>query len=385
MFKSLGELDQHSSPTLELNNQTDITRSLFASNVKRIRALAWLTTAISLATFVVLSLLMPKINAMAAQNGIGMQIQALRIALFVSALSYLALSRRASRQGPSRTQQTYGYVFLLLLLCGLALHSGIFQALKPLITPYLIGVFAVASFTFLPRHAAVAIFSAAWTAALVSQFHYQPDPAIMTANLIHITVMTLVALVVSRVTFNFKVNEILAQRRIEHLSHTDQLTGLATRRLMDRVLAEEWNRCKREHKPLGLIMADVDFFKSFNDTYGHQAGDECLRKVGEVFRNSARRSGDLAARYGGEEFLMILPNTDMAGVVNVGNKIRSSVEELDIPNKTGLNKTLTLSLGTACFTPSDEGSIQALLKAADDALYTAKSKGRNCLVSAGDA
>ncbi|NCC26462.1 MAG: GGDEF domain-containing protein, partial [Deltaproteobacteria bacterium] len=384
MPKFLGRLLRRWSPAIQPEDRENVEKALFAYNLARIRVLAWLTVVISIGTFAILSVLMPKIDAMVAREGVGNQIQVLRIAMFAAAFSYLVLSRSASSEVPCRTQKIFGYLFLLLLLGGLALHTGIFQALRPLIAPYLIGVFAVASFTFLTWPMAVGIFSFAWAVAFVSQIHFQPDEAIMAANLIHLTVMTLVALIVSRVTFNFKVKEVLAHRQIERLSHTDQLTGLATRRLMDKVLREEWSRCKRYQKPLGVLMADVDFFKPFNDTYGHQAGDECLRTVSEIFRSMARRGGDLAARYGGEEILMILPNTDIAGVANVGEIVRESVERLGIPNAVGLNGTLTVSLGAACVTPSDESNIQSLIGAADEALYKAKSQGRNRLVLAED-
>jgi diguanylate cyclase (GGDEF)-like protein len=365
-----------------IEDPAEVEGPLFASNLVRIRTLAWLTIAINIATFAILSFLVPKLDAMTAVHGTGIQLQAVRITLLIAAISYLILSRGTSHPEPGFAQKAYGYGFLLLLLGGLAFHSGVFQTVKPLIAPYLIGIFAVASFTFLSWGVAICIFGVAWIIASVSQYPYQPDQALMTANLIHLTAMTVIALVVSRVTYNFKTNEILAQKEIERLSLTDQLTGLANRRLMEKVLRREWNRCRRDGNPLGVLMADIDFFKAFNDTYGHQAGDECLRKVGETLQGMARRSGDLAARYGGEEFLMILPNTNIAGVAEIAETIRTSIEHLGMKNKAALNQTLTVSLGAASTIPSDHTSVRSLIKAADDALYQAKSQGRNRLVLA---
>jgi hypothetical protein len=148
---------------------------LFGSNLVRIRTLAWLTIAINIATFAILSFLVPKLDAMTVVHGIGIQLQAVRITLLIAAISYLILSRRTPHADPCFAQKAYGYGFLLLLLGGLAFHSGVFQTAKPLIAPYLIGIFAVASFTFLSWGVAILIFGAAWIIACVSQYQYQPD------------------------------------------------------------------------------------------------------------------------------------------------------------------------------------------------------------------
>ncbi|OKO79777.1 diguanylate cyclase [Bradyrhizobium sp. NAS96.2] len=169
------------------------------------------------------------------------------------------------------------------------------------------------------------------------------------------------------------------------LASSDGLTGLANRRHFDEQLESEWERAKREGTPLSLLLLDVDHFKKFNDQYGHQAGDGCLRSVARVLSEQARRPADVAARYGGEEFALLLPNTDAAGCAQVGERIRQAIRDLGILH--ALNppsRLITLSLGGATHLPaSDKLHCASLIEAADKALYAAKECGRDRLVMSG--
>jgi diguanylate cyclase (GGDEF)-like protein/PAS domain S-box-containing protein len=178
------------------------------------------------------------------------------------------------------------------------------------------------------------------------------------------------------------------EERLETLAIEDGLTGLANRRRFDERLAEEWTRAYRERTSLSLLMIDIDQFKSFNDKYGHPAGDECLRTVARILAAEAKRITDLAARYGGEEFAMLLPNTDAAGCARIGERIRRELHEAGIPHV--LNPPFGLvsaSLGGAVCRPASERSAghASLVEAADRALYAAKAGGRNRLVMAEQA
>ncbi|MFO7568913.1 MAG: diguanylate cyclase [Smithellaceae bacterium] len=171
-----------------------------------------------------------------------------------------------------------------------------------------------------------------------------------------------------------------ANLRLEHLAAIDGLTQVANRRFFDQTLAREWNRLQRTGEPLSLILCDVDFFKLYNDTYGHQAGDDCLRMVAGALGDTAKRGGDCVARYGGEEFVAILPATDEKGALHVAEKIRQAVEGLAIEHKSSqVAPCVTLSLGVTTFVPSDTSTPENLIKCADNALYAAKSSGRNCV------
>lgn len=170
---------------------------------------------------------------------------------------------------------------------------------------------------------------------------------------------------------------------LENLSYLDGLTGIANRRRFDDVLKAEWNRARRKASLLSIIMIDIDYFKSFNDTYGHHRGDECLKELAGVLSGCLRRSPDFVARYGGEEFAAILPETDLAHVVAIAETIRKSVEDLDIEHSGSPLRRVTASFGVASMAPTPASSTATLLEAADQALYRAKSNGRNQVRSAG--
>lgn len=169
----------------------------------------------------------------------------------------------------------------------------------------------------------------------------------------------------------------VANNRLQQISLTDGLTGLANRRHLDQVLEKEWRRALRNHEPLSLILADVDHFKRFNDTYGHQEGDSCLIAVAKVFAECANRSTDLAARYGGEEFALLLPNTDSEGARAVGERLLVNVTARAIPHAvSSVGPIVSLSAGIASCIPENTSTTSALILAADQALYRAKAAGR---------
>lgn len=169
-----------------------------------------------------------------------------------------------------------------------------------------------------------------------------------------------------------------ANSALEELSTLDGLTGLANRRHFNHSLAQEWHRAQREGAPLSLLMIDVDFFKAFNDHYGHQRGDECLRQIAKILGGIVKRPGDLAARYGGEEFAIILPRTGANGAVSVAETLRRQVENLKIEHsRSPLQKRVTLSLGVATMIAERNASPNSLIECADQALYDAKREGRN--------
>ncbi len=166
-----------------------------------------------------------------------------------------------------------------------------------------------------------------------------------------------------------ELNRVLASR--------DELTGLANRRRLNETLASEWARATRSDQPLALVLLDIDLFKNYNDAYGHQAGDECLKRVAQCLESGAQRAGDLAARYGGEEFLLILPDTDALAARGVAEAVRRAVEAMDLPHKVAASGRVTVSIGVAALTGACYPDAESLLRAADEALYRAKNDGRN--------
>ncbi len=167
-----------------------------------------------------------------------------------------------------------------------------------------------------------------------------------------------------------------------NLSTIDGLTGVSNRRTFDERLEMEWNRGLRSSAPLSLLMLDIDYFKAYNDTYGHQRGDGCLKQIASVIQETLGRSTDLLCRYGGEEFCVILPETDEAGAKIVGEKIRTVIEALKIPHSgSKILPWVTISIGAATMIPSVYTSFMTLVSNADKAVYKAKFDGRNCVRS----
>ncbi len=180
------------------------------------------------------------------------------------------------------------------------------------------------------------------------------------------------------------------QRQLEatlrEMSSVDGLTGIANRRRFDEALAQEWARALREGTPLSLLMADIDYFKAYNDHYGHLQGDHCLQAVAQAIEKTANRASDLAARYGGEEFAVILPGADARVAATMGEKVRASVAALALPHETSsAAQHVSLSIGVATALPAQPARETGLIAAADQALYQAKHAGRNRVVTAAQA
>ena len=173
-----------------------------------------------------------------------------------------------------------------------------------------------------------------------------------------------------------------ANRKLQRLASIDGLTQIANRRHFDECLNREWKRLLREKRVLSLILCDIDFFKLYNDNYGHQAGDDCLHEVAQAIQSVIKRSSDLAARYGGEEFAIVLPNTDSEGAFHMAEEIRQKILRLEIPHDhSSVDQYVTLSLGVASTIPTSETSPKTIIDTADFALYHAKRQGRNRIIA----
>ena len=178
--------------------------------------------------------------------------------------------------------------------------------------------------------------------------------------------------------------EITLQEANKHLTrqaNIDSLTQIANRRRFDTYITQEWSRCARERKHLSLIFCDVDYFKAYNDTYGHQAGDNCLYEVAKGIERTVKRPGDLAFRYGGEEFAIVLPHTQSQGAIKVAKEIHEQIKDLQILHVSSeVDNVISISLGVSSIIPDAGSSPHGLISAADNALYDAKLKGRNRVV-----
>ncbi len=169
----------------------------------------------------------------------------------------------------------------------------------------------------------------------------------------------------------------LANQELQRLSAMDGLTGIANRRFFDETMAREWRRAQRNHGHIAVMMCDVDHFKRYNDSLGHQAGDDCLRRIARLIAGGMARAADVAARYGGEEFVVILPETPLGGALFVAEKIRHALHEANLPHPDSPFGRITLSIGIAAAQPGQDDHAESLISAADRALYQAKHNGRD--------
>ncbi|WP_178119375.1 sensor domain-containing diguanylate cyclase [Metapseudomonas lalkuanensis] len=211
--------------------------------------------------------------------------------------------------------------------------------------------------------------------------------AAMVGSLVAVLVLALIGVgggLVARMRKRMAVAQSIAQenRELFHLANRDSLTGIANRRQFDQALQVEFHRAATVGSPLALVMIDVDYFKAYNDRYGHQAGDACLKAVSDVLRRFKVRAGDTVARYGGEEFTVLLPHTDLAGARLVAERIRQAVYERGLTHSDNPVGVVTVSVGAHSLVPNPDDRPEQLLEWADTALYRAKSGGRNrvCLL-----
>ena len=168
--------------------------------------------------------------------------------------------------------------------------------------------------------------------------------------------------------------------RLQQQNIIDELTKISNRRHFDEILEKEWLRAKRIRASLALLMIDIDFFKQYNDTFGHLKGDECLKQIATVLSNNLNRPGDFVARYGGEEFCILVPDTDMDGAISFAETVHSAIIGLKIDNPgSEVSKYLTVSIGIAAIVPKQGDNYMDLIYTSDKALYKAKSDGRNII------
>ena len=195
----------------------------------------------------------------------------------------------------------------------------------------------------------------------------------------------------SLIGFMFDISErkkteqelIKLQKELEELSFKDGLTGVANRRMFDSVIETEWLKARQNKQPLSLIIIDIDFFKEYNDFYGHLQGDDCLKQVAQTLNNVKARSRDFFGRFGGEEFIMLLPEADENAAWSIAERCRQALFKKQIPHEQSkVSQLLTISLGVSTMIPSHDDEHNELISRADKQLYQAKHKGRNCIQSA---
>lgn len=287
-----------------------------------------------------------------------------------------------------------GTAFAAFILFWCAGKSLLDQFSSGKIAPYSIATICIAVVAVYPPKIILPVFGAAEVFFVVMMPHFQQSSALSSSNRWNSVYFVLLACVISAAMYRSKINDFNnsriiqeknselerinrelteTNRALEKLSVTDGLAGVYNRSFFDRSIRVESDQCRKNRCPLSMIMLDIDYFKEFNDHYGHQAGDDCIRKVAAALTSCVKRSSDIVARYGGDEFAVILPNTGLEGAMNIAKQIRIGVESLSIPH--GFSDTapfLTISLGVDTMEPSEELAVSDFIRRVDRALYEAK-------------
>ena len=324
----------------------------------------------------------------------------------IAAMSvFLGIFHKLGKNIPAHEMgiRSAGISFTCLLLFWSAGISLLDQLSYGQIIIYLTAIISIAVVPLFQPLTFFLLYVAAQTFFVAFMPYFQESGEIIFGNYANSTLFIIISFVISRIRYktwigDFKNRIIIQEKSIEinqinkeleeaneklrHLSQTDSLTGVFNRSMFDKTIKIEWNRCKRNSIPLSLFMIDIDFFKAFNDNYGHQAGDVCIKRVASILLNFAKRSSDSVSRYGGDEFSVILPHLGKEDALKLAEQIRSKIAASHIPNTyASIAEHATISMGVHTIIPSDDSSIDAFIEAADRALYEAK-KDRNKIVSA---
>jgi len=313
----------------------------------------------------------------------------------------IALSLYALRKNESATTLIIHRVNVVLLIFGSCLpcvlvHDHLFYQMVILLVSALVPQVPLVSLVIYSSALGALLLGMAWSGELHDLAYLEVSDLVIT---------TVLGLVMVRFRFSDRIRNYLITSSLEaqhtqlkevnqelvnanaylnNLSRLDGLTGVNNRRAFDEMLDREWRRAMRTGSTVGLLMIDIDFFKPFNDAYGHQAGDECLRRVAEALRTGARRGGDMVSRYGGEEFAVLLPCESEASLKATAEVLRQKVADLGISHETPEWGHVSISLGGSLMIPQPEEESDILVAQADGALYAAKGGGRNCVVVRGE-
>jgi len=320
--------------------------------------------------------------------------------LLVAMIIFNLVFRALQKNIPRNLRKIYitGVFFIITILIYCAGISLLDQLSSGQIIVYIVATIAIASTPIFDPIAIFIIYVTIQALFLILMPYFQKSYSMLVANYFNSTTLIVISWIIAFMRYKKQIDDFYTQKmlqgkneelnimnmklekanlKLEKLSQTDALTGLYNRLMFDRTLKSEWERCKRHFIPLSLIMVDIDYFKLFNDNYGHLAGDDCIKKIAEVLSSTAKRISDSVARYGGEEFVIILPHTEKEDALKLAEHIRENVEGLKIPHEySNVSHYVTISLGVVSLIPSAGMSTDQFILTADNALYEAK-RSRN--------
>lgn len=318
------------------------------------------------------------------------------ILMAVTSLTYVLLGlTRKGKRTHLILEKTIHRSFLFFGILWTMFFSFQSQVYSDQLTVYQFGVGFVAVISLITPSFSIFLYALTTLIFIVMIPNYQTDSYLVTSDVLNSVYMLFIASFASSILYRNFLRDYILQMRIqeqntelirlnsqlEELSNRDALTGIHNRRFFDKQLTEEWQTAHQQQKILSLAIMDIDDFKSYNDYYGHIQGDLVLQKVVNCIQAITKRPGDSLARFGGEEFVLLLPNTDEAGALIVCNKIRLAVETLNLNHEKSSSGKVTISIGVCTITPELDESFTTFIHHADLALYEAKRRGKNRVVS----
>lgn len=378
--------------TVPPEDRVHFQQQLTYTNITRLRTVAWL---LIMAMLVLIATQLAYISEVESLQILARapQLLVLRLLLITIAATFLVLAGQPQSQGSITPGHSwYARAFILASLICFALLAGIIESITSgIASSYLLAVIIIAAFIHLSLKESLLVFSIAWATISATIWWLQSDWLVAYSAFLNCTFVTVMALIIARVNYAVRVKDYLNLKLIKRqkeelaqsndmlrrMSYLDALTDIPNRRYFDEYISREWNRAGRDKRPLTLLMIDVDKFKLFNDTYGHQAGDRCLTQVAKTLSRVLRRTGDFVARYGGEEFVVVLSGTDHSGAGQVAERMRRAVAGLNILHPKAQSGRLTVSIGMATRMPGEHNQLEQLIAEADSGLYRAKRDGGN--------
>lgn len=321
------------------------------TNIHRLRILAWILIIFNIILMGIQQIYIDQLSLkhityidLAKAFKIAPYIMKLRLIFISISAIFLIISKPpAAAEEVSKYHRYCGLAFIIINLIGFSILTGMIQSVGPgIATSYVMAILIVAAFCYLNWLDSILIFGVAWCVMVMMIWSFQQDWLIAKSAVLNCSIMTVIALIISRMIYTSRVREFLNLRRAElqkaalikankkhrQLSYLDGLTNIPNRRNFNINIVGVWKRAIRQKQVLSLIMIDVDRFKKYNDTYGHQAGDYALIQIAVTLQGVIKRPGDMIARYGGEEFVVILPDTNLEGARNIGNQMKEVVEQL---------------------------------------------------------
>ena len=375
--------------------RTELAKELTYTNLARLRTMAWLLILFML-VFITIHLLY--INQVSLDRVLDTAplILTLRVIVIATAIIFLTVSSRLAT--PEKINNHHPRLvksFTLVNLIYFAFLTGLIHSVGPgIASSYIMVVLASAAMIYFDLRDSIFVYGLAWVVMTVTVWYFQTDWLVAFSGFLNCSVITVLAVYISGAIYNARVREyanqslVVRQREklkasnemLLRLSYLDSLTGIPNRRYFEEFMARAWKNAAQNSQMVAIIMIDIDRFKMFNDTFGHQAGDNCLQRVAAKLNDTIRKTGDMAARYGGEEFLVFLTNTELREARLTADRLRRAVAELGISHPGSPAGQITISLGVACGLPGEPTPPESLIAAADEALYRAKKAGgNNCM------